>query len=397
LTKALKNKIAIVGASILAGKYEDRSGRLLQAEAARMAIHDAGLKVSDIDGAMDIRLAPGSGDFPVYTDAFPRVLGMPCRFYLTVGRGAASLMFAIVAAAKFLEIGAADYIVLANGTKDWSRSREAKKEGAVSLNMVEKQGYWGKPFGDNSAASHHGFFARRHMHEFGTKPEHFGNIAVAQRAWAQMNPLAQRQEPLTIEEYLASPTIIDPYRLWDMSLMSDGAAAIVLTTAERARDLDRKSVAVLGAGFGEMMERSWWDKTNYTGLAVDTAKKVAFQEADISIEDVDVAGLYDCFTAEVLHQVEDYGWCGKGEGGPFIAEGHTAPGGRVPINTSGGLLSAYHLGEWTHVIEIVNQLRGEAGERQLPGARIGLASGHGGEILSPGMCSTHATLVLGAS
>jgi acetyl-CoA acetyltransferase len=301
-----------------------------------------------------------------------------------------------VAAAKFLEIGAADYVVLASGTKDWSRSREAQKRGVTGVDVIEKKGYFGKPFGDVSATSHHGFFARRHMHEFGTKPEHFGQIAVAARSWAQMNPMAQFYgRPITLDDYMSSPMFVAPYRMLDMGPMNDGGAAVVVTTMDRAKDCATPPVAVLGAGFGEAMARLWWEKANYTQLAVDTAKATAFGEADIAIDDVDVAGLYDCYTAELLFQLEDYGWCKKGEGGPFVSEGHIAPGGKLPLNTSGGLLSAYHLGEWTHLIEVIKQLRGECEQRQVKDADVGLVSGHGGELISPGMCSTHATMVLG--
>jgi len=396
LAKALKNKFALVGLGLLAGRYPDRSMRALQTEAARLAIEDAGLSVAQVDGAVDLRLAPGSGDIPSSTDAFPRVLGMPCRMFFQISRGGAAGIMGIVAASKFLEMGAANYVVLACGTKDWSRSRSARASGVTSLNMIEKAGYWGKPFGDLTAVSHHSFFAGRHMYEYGTTAEQLGQIAVASRQWAALNPLAQfRDRPLDIEEYLDSPLVVDPYRLLDMCVVSDGAMAVVMTTAERAADLAKPPVYVMGAGVGEAMERLWWEKANYTRLAVETAKDVAFREADIEIDDVDFAGLYDCFTGEVLFQIEDYGWCGKGEGGPFVADGRIGPKGTLPINTSGGLLSAYHLGELTHLAEAVTQLRHEAGPRQVPDARIGLVSGHGGELLSPGMCSTHASLVLG--
>src|SRR5262245_8477856 len=194
---------------------------------------------------------------------------------------------------------------------------------------------------------------------------------------------------------MAAPMVIEPYRLLEMCVVNDGGMAFVVTTAERARDLRRKPIWVLGAGFGEAMERLWWEKANYTQLAVQTAKDLAFREAGITIHDVDFAGLYDCFTGEVLFQIEDYGWCKKGEGGDFVRNGRLAPGGPLAINTSGGLLSGYHLGELTHMAEAIAQLRGEAGERQVADAQIGLVTGHGGEILSPGMCSTHGTLVLG--
>ncbi len=393
MQKSLNKKFAIVGMGLLAGRFPQHSQRSLQAEAARLAIEDSGLNPSQVNGAVDLMLAPGSGSPPMETDHFPRILGLPCKMFFSIGRGGAGGVLGTVAATKFLEMGMADYVVLSYGAKDWSRSRGPEKTG---IRSIEKIGHWGKPFGDLAAVSHHTFFASRHMHEYGTKSEHFGAIAVAQREWAQLNPEAHfHGRPLTLDDYMNSPMVVEPYRLLDMCMINDGAMAFVLTTAERARDLAKPPVYVLGAGQGEAMESLWWEKANYTRLAVKTAKEVAFREADITIDDVDFAGLYDCFTGEVLFQVEDYGWCKKGEGGPFIASEGIGPNGKININTSGGLLSAYYFGELTHIAEAITQLRGEAGARQVPNARVGIASGHGGEIVSPGMCSTHATLVLG--
>jgi acetyl-CoA acetyltransferase len=222
-------------------------------------------------------------------------------------------------------------------------------------------------------------------------------IAVQQRAWACLNPRAKMYgRPITIEDHQSSPYVVEPYHLLDICLVSDGAVAFVLTTAERARDLARPPVWVLGLGTGEVAEELWWEKKNYTHLAVRSAKERAFGMAGISVKDIDVAQLYDCFTGEVLFQLEDYGWTKKGEGGPFVEEGHIGPGGDIPVNTSGGLLSAYHYGDLTGLSEAVLQLRGEAGERQVTGAKVALVSGHGGELISPGMCSIHTSLVLGA-
>jgi acetyl-CoA acetyltransferase len=168
-----------------------------------------------------------------------------------------------------------------------------------------------------------------------------------------------------------------------------------VTTTERARDLKSTPVTILGLGFGEQMAKLIPEKKQFTALAVETARDVAFRQADITIDDIDVAQLYDCFTGEVLFQIEDYGWCKKGEGGPFLAEGHLGPQGDLPINTGGGLLSAYHMGNLTCFAEGVRQVRGDAGERQVADVDLGLVTGHGGEIMSGQMCSIHSTLILG--
>lgn len=395
-TKALKNRFAIVGLGMLAGRFAEHGGRALQVEAARLAIEDAGLGVADVDGAVDMLRGGGSGDMRSSTDAFPRILGMPCRTFFQVGRGGAAV--AILTAAKCLELGLAKHVVVSVSAKDWSSSRAVKQAGRIGWSMIEKEGYFAKPFGDLSAVSHHSFFASRHMHEYGTTDEQLGRIVVAARGWAALNPLARFHErPLSLEEYMAAPMFVDPYRALDVCVVSDGAVAFVLTTAERARDLKRQPVYVMGVGVGEAMERLWWEKANYTRLAVETAKKAAFEEADVELGDIDVAGLYDCFTAEVLFQLEDYGWCGKGEGGAFVEQTDIGPGGSMAINTSGGLLGAYHFDEMTHLSEAVLQLRGDAGLRQVKDARVAMCTSHGSEILSPGMCSTHNTIVFGRS
>jgi acetyl-CoA acetyltransferase len=201
-------------------------------------------------------------------------------------------------------------------------------------------------------------------------------------------------KPLTLEDHQQSPVVVWPYRLFDICLQSDGGTAFVVTTAERARDRRKPPVYVAGVGFGEQMSHLWWDKANYATLAVRSARDAAFTQAGVRLSDIDLAQLYDCFTGEVIVQLEDYGWCRKGEGGALAAEMRTAPGGDIPVNTGGGLLSSHHLGNLTGFAEAVMQLRGAAGDRQVPGADVALVSGHGGEILSGQMCSIHSTIIL---
>jgi acetyl-CoA acetyltransferase/uncharacterized OB-fold protein len=377
-------RYAIAGLGLVADRFPERTARTLQVEAARLAVADAGLPRDRIDGAINAAHEIA----PPFSDNFARVLGLPVKFSITMGRGGGLVPQALLAATQALHLGLARYVVVAYGASDWSRSRNSTRRGQ----HVEKTGTWGKPYGDLNAASHHSLFMSRHMHEFGTTHEQLGAVAVAARRWAQRNPDARlRERPLTVEEYLAAPFVIEPYRAADMCLISDVGVAFVLTTAERARELPKTPVYLLGLGFGEAIEHLWWEKANYTRLAVESAKQAAFEQAGIALADVDVAQLYDCFTGEVILQLEDYGWCGKGEGGPFAASGAIAPGGTTPVNTGGGLLASYHASDFTMLVETVRQLRGEAGERQVPTARIGLMSGHGGEMLGPGMCSLHAT------
>lgn len=388
---------AIVGLGMLTGPQPGITPRLMEAEAARLAIEDAGVDRSVVNGAIQLRPLGGIGTKPAYTDAFPRVLGLPVNCYSSVGRGTPSA-WGVLTAMSYLDMGIADYVVAACSFDEVSSTIRARAEGGAPGRRMDRVGHWGMPFGESRAVSLHGMLASRHMHEYGTKPEHFGAVAVQSRQWAHKNPLARfRDRPLTLEDYLNTPYLAYPYRLLDICHWSDGAVAFLMTTEERARDHPHTPVWVRGVGFGEQMAELWWEKQNYTHLAVKTAKEQAFRQAGITLQDIDCAQLYDCFTGEVILQLEDYGWCKKGEGGPFVAEGRIGPGGSIPVNTSGGLLSAYNYTDLTGLSEAVLQLRGDAGERQIPNTEFALVTGHGGEILSPGMCSVHTTLIFGKS
>jgi acetyl-CoA acetyltransferase len=390
-------KYAICGLGVIAGNQPDKSERMIAAEAARLAIEDAGLKRSDIGGAIDLRRTGGGGDRPSYSDAYPRVLGLSNNFYYVVGRGGALAGLGISTAMSFIDRGIADYVCLVGAVSDWSQAQESKKKGYRGMAHAEKRGYWGKFVGDSVAVSHHSWMAARHMAVYGTTSRQLGAISVAQRQWACMNPEAKMYgRPITIEDHQNSPFLAEPYHLLDISLVSDGAVAFILTSAERAKDLKSKPAYVMGQGFGEVSSTVWWDKKNFTHMAVAPAKQQAFSQANIELKDIDVAQFYDCFTAEVLFQIEDYGFCKKGEGGAFVEAGNMGPGGTIPINTSGGLLSCYHLGDMTGLAESVRQIRGEAGQRQVAGAKYAMTTGHGGELVSPGMCSIHTCTILGS-
>ena len=389
-------KYAICGLGVVVGPQPDRSERMLGAEAARLAIADAGLTGKDIGGAVDLRRSGGGGERGSYTDAFTRYLGMDNNFYFATGRGGALAGLGIATAMSFLERGIADYVVLMGAVTDWSHAQESKKLGFRGMQHTDKAGYWGKASGDMRAVSHHSWMAARHMAVYGTTSRQLGHVGVSQRAWAQMNPEAKMYgRPMTIEDHQASPIVVDPYHLLDICLVSDGAVAFVLTTAERAKDGPKTPVSVLGQGFGEVSSDLWFEKKNFTHMAVAPAKKQAFGQAGLTIKDVDCAQFYDCFAAEVMFQLEDYGWCKKGEGGAFLESKATFPGGSIPVNTGGGLMSCYHLGDMTGIAEAIRQLRGECGERQVKDCEVAITTGHGGELLSPGMCSIHTSTLLG--
>lgn len=380
------------------GRVGNRSLLEFEVEAARRAIVDAGISREQVGAAIQMLSDPGGNMRTQHDDSFARALGLPVNAYIDhIGRGGEYIATAMVLGMKFLDLGIADYVVVSGARDDWSRSRKAKaatgSRGTGSLH-TKKEGVWGYQNGSVSALSFHSLLASRHIQEFGTSEETFGRIAVAQRAWAQGNPSAQmRGKRLDLDEYLDSPFLVWPYRMLDCSVQSDGGVAFVLTTGERAADAPRR-VDIAGVGFGEQMSSLWWEKRNYTGLAVDKAKESAFGQAGISLHDIDVAQLYDCFTAEVLCQIEDYGWAEKGEAEEWLREGNNGPAGPVPINTGGGLLSGFHLGNLTGFAEAIIQLRGDGGDRQVPEAEIALVTGHGGEIISGEMCSIHSSLVL---
>jgi acetyl-CoA acetyltransferase len=380
----------------VAGPQADRSERMVAAEAARLAIKDAGLTPKDIDGAIDLRRTGGGGDRASYVDAYSRMLGLNNCFYFVVGRGGALAGLGIAAALSFLDRGIAKHVCIMGAVTDWSQAQETRKHGHRGMAHAEKAGYWGKCLGDLRAVSHHSWMAARHMAVYGTTSRQLGAIAVAERAWACKNPEAKMYaRPITVEDHQSSPLVAEPYHLLDISLVSDGGIAFILTTADRAKDRPQRPVYVLGQGFGEVSADLWWEKKNFTHMAVPRAKEQAFGQAALTLDDVDCVQFYDCFTAEVLFQLEDYGFCNKGEGGPFVESGAIGPGGGVPVNTGGGLLSCYHLGDLTGMAESIRQIRGEAGERQIKDCDVVLTTGHGGELISPGMCSIHTSTLLG--
>jgi acetyl-CoA acetyltransferase len=369
-----------------------------EAEAARRAVADAELEPAQIGAALQALSDPGGNIRTRHDDSYARVLGLPVNVYVeNVGRGGEYAAMAIVFGMKLLDLGVANYVLVSGARDDWTRSRQVKESGGAGTGQLhhKKEGVWGYMNGAVSAVSFHSLLAARHMAEFGTTEAQLGAVAVAQRDWAHRNPEATMQtKSLDIDTYLGEPYLVRPYRKSDCSLQSDGGVAFVMTTADRAREA-RRAVFVNGVGFGEQLGDLWWKKRNYTTLAVERAKELALSQARASLDDIAFAQLYDCFTGEVIAQLEDYGWCGKGSGGAFAESDGIGPKGAIPVNTGGGLLSSYHLGNLTGIAEAVRQLRGEAGQRQVNEASLGLVSGHGGEIVSGQLCSIHSTIVLG--
>jgi acetyl-CoA acetyltransferase len=234
--------------------------------------------------------------------------------------------------------------------------------------------------------------AARHMHQYGTTKRQFGEVAIAARRWAQLNPDATMRDPLTMDDYLGARMVADPFGVRDCCLVTDGAAAVVMVRADTARDLNRRPAFLLGAAH-ETTHREIAQMADVTLSGTARAADRAFAQAGVKPSDVDVVELYDAFTINTILFLEDMGFCPKGEGGRFVADGAIAPGGNLPVNTNGGGLSCVHPGMYGlfTMVEAAQQIMGVCGERQVAGAEIAISQGNGGEL------SSEAVLVLGSA
>lgn len=375
---ALKDAACIVGIGETAICRKPGSGvseQALQLKAIVAALEDAGIEAREVDGIMPF---PNLGR----AEAFAANLGCEnLRFAATLNLGGAAPVAALRMAAMAVATGCANYVVVPAGWNGYSgaRTREisATDSEAIPGAVVARDYYL--PFGLSAPPQWYALMAQRHMHEFGTRAEQLGAVAIAMRKHAQLNPAAlMHGRPMTMADYLASPMICAPYRLLDCCLETDGAAAYVVTSRERARDLRRRPVSIMGAAAGQpypaddIINRREFHRTGLT-----TAAPEAFAMAGVTPADADFAQVYDCFTFEVIQQLEEAGFCRRGEGGAFVEDGGIELGGRLPVNTHGGLLSQAHLLGNGHVVEAVRQLRGEAGARQVADAEIGVVTGWG--------------------
>ncbi len=240
-------------------------------------------------------------------------------------------------------------------------------------------------YGEFGVNAMYAMVARRHMHLYGTTNDHLGAIAVAERQWANKNPQAQFHDtPMSLDDYRRSRWVVEPFHLFDCCLVSNGGIAVIVTSAERARDLRGPPVTIRGMAQGHPGGDPVETLTSGAVLCKDAALAMAY----MALSDIDVVELYDCYTFTVLVCLEDYGFCKKGEGGAFVADGRIGPGGALPVNTGGGQLSSFYMWGMTPISEAVIQLRGDGGERQVPDAEVALVSGNGGIL------STHSTLIL---
>ncbi len=374
----LQNQACIVG--IGETRYVRKPGSGLsqlgiQLQAAAAAVADAGLSLADVDGVMPF---PNLGS----AEELAANLGIEnLRFAATVNTGGAAPVASLRIAAMAVCTGAASAVLIPAGWNAYSgsRARDTVSQDLSSLPGGKIARDYYLPFGLTAPPQWYSLMARRHMHEFGTTAEQLGAIAVAMRKHAQLNPNAvMHGKPMTLDEYMASPMITDPYRLFDCCLETDGAAAVVVTTAERAGDLRHQPVSIMSVASGQPYPAD--EITNrkdifQTGLTI--AAPEAFAAAGVTPRDIDFAEIYDCFTFEVLQQLEESGFCARGEGGAFVEGGRIELGGELPVNTHGGLLSEAHVLGMNHLVEAVKQLRGDAGEHQVEDAETGMVTGWG--------------------
>ncbi len=376
-------EFAIAGLGITPmGRIYGRDAVGFAAEALRLAVADAGLRVEDVDGLLfnspgvlnpTLQWALGLRDLRLLSEvqAFGSSAGAMVQYAgMAVAAGMADVVACIFADAPLKEgLGA--------GAAYQSRRPQARGLHGITA----AAGY-------NGANPRYAMAARRHMDTYGTTTEQFGAVAVAQRSWAAMNPHAQLRDPITLADHASSRWIAEPLRLLDCCLVSNGAVCVLVTTPERAADLAQPPVHVVGWGQAHPGIRP--ERGSSFGLVTGAVAsgRTAFGMAGISAADVDVCELYDCYTFTVIVSLEDYGFCAKGEGGPFVATGALGPDGDLPTNTGGGELSAYYMWGMTPLSEAVIQARGQGGDRQVAKHDVVLVSGNGGIL------DFHSTLVL---
>jgi acetyl-CoA acetyltransferase len=385
VTHFLRGSTAIVGAvdAVSPTGKLDRTTARLEVDMVRAALDDAGLVISEVDAVISTTGMMASLDLA-------ERLGVRGRYTDTTMTGGSSFEVHVEHAAAAITAGLCDVAVIVYAATPRSGSNPFAG-GGPSMGKDVPFFEWDLPYGFGLPASSYSLAARRHMHEFGTTSEQLAAIAVAFRGWATKNPHAYHRDPIGVEDVLASPLIAEPLHKLDCCLVTDGAGALVMTSAERARDLRRPPVFVLGAATAHThgMSISQMPDVTTTGAAVSGPR--AFAMAGLQPSDVDVVELYDSFTITALMTLEDLGFCAKGEGGPFVEDGRLGPGGDLPTNTNGGGLSYTHPGMYGMfvLVEAVRQLRGDVVDRQVPGAEVAVANGCGGVL------SCTSTIVLG--
>ncbi len=360
------------------GKLPERSTLSLNVEATRNALADAGIEKSLVDAVL-VKY-PTSKFESMYGQKVAEALGLQPRIGGVWDQGGAANISMIGFAALAIEAGQCDVAVVTTADNPRSGTRQAY-ERAWGDDAVH--GWAGIP-------GSYAMIAQRHMSEYGTTSEQLGAVAQACRRHGAANPNAQLRKPISIADHQASPFVVEPLRRDDCCLVSDGAAAVVLMSEARSRQLRVEApVPILGFGSGQT---SWEvaQRPSLTETAASISAARAFESAGVKPTDIDVAQLYDCFTIVPVMTLEDYGFCRKGEGGRFVEGGRIELGGELPVNTSGGLLSESGMPGMQLVLEAVRQMRGVS-TSQVDGASTCIVSNQGGVM------HTHSTLIVGGA
>ena len=375
-------KVAIVGAaeSDKIGVVPDKSLIQLHAEAAHNALSEAGLTMRDVDGIFT------AGPSPMETAEY---LGIVPKFLDGTAVGGCSFLIHVTHAAMAIANGLCSVALITHGESGRSRVGVPARAPAPQTMAGQFEAPWGLP----SPVGAYAMACSRHMAQYGTTKEQLAEIAVSTRKWAALNPKAMYRDPLTVEDVFKSRMVAWPFNVLDCCLVTDAGGALVLTSLERAKDLKAHPVVVLG--MGESIDHAMISQMHdFTSGPAVVSGKNAFAMAGLTPKEMDLAMVYDSFTYTVLMTIEDLGFCKKGEGGAFFANGRTAPGGEFPVNTNGGGLSYTHPGMYGMfvLIEAVRQLRhdyADQGIRQVKDAKLAVAHGTGGVL------SSSSTLILG--
>ena len=382
-TASTMRTAAIVGLGLTeVGKVYGRSPADFARDAIRLAVADAGLALADVDGLLVSAGKAGGVDISV-----AEALGLTDLALLSsVNAYGSSAGTMVELASLAVTSGSAEVVVCVFADaplREGTRSAEAYQRPAG-------RGFGGllAASGITSTTSYYALAAQRHMATYGTTSAQFGAIAVGQRQWAAGNPVAQYRDPISLADHQTSRLVVEPLHLLDCCLVSNGGAAVVVTTAERARALPNPPVYIWGWGQGHPGYS--WEQGSSFGLSTGAVQsgKAAMTMAGVKASDVTVREIYDCYTYTTLVTLEDYGFCAKGEGGALAESGALAPGGSLPTNTGGGQLSSYYLWGFTPLAEGVTQARGHGGDRQVEDNDVVLISGNGGIL------QHHSTLVL---
>jgi acetyl-CoA acetyltransferase len=369
MVDSLRGSAAVVGVGLTEfGRLPDRTHMEIMADAISKAVADAGINKNEIDGIFSANFVEMLTPLTV-----AEYLGINPTYMDGTNTGGSVFVNSMQSAAAALSLGLCNVALICYG----SNSATGPFTHPPAMHTVEDV------YRPRNPISPYALAAKRHMHEFGTSKEQLAEVAVSARAWAQLNPAATMRDPLTIEDVVNARMIVDPLGLLDCCLVSDGGAAMIMVRKDRAKDFPKQPVYMLGVG-SRTDHNLISCMPDLTTTAAKESAAAAFAMAGVTPKDIDVVELYDAFTINTILFLEDMGFCEKGEGGSFVSNGNIAPGGSLPVNTNGGGLSCVHPGMYGMflMIEAVQQLRGECGDRQIKDAKLAACNGNGGFLAS---------------